>query len=327
MLHFRQPVACGRWIFRRRYQRAGGRVNKLPTGKPNHTNCGPGGKRSRPIDGVQRTQYARQTERCAYRQALSLCASALHYRRLTHPRARSVVDRERTAIAIRTGLARPLVDRAAAYVQRTNPPDVCGHRLRRVQRQRGRLSGAARRARPQTWDRDRTAVALLDAGMSVRKVAARLRTPVSNVTSARVRLARTLGDWDRTVRTQQRDRRAAWRAAWRRFHRQQWKRGDRRTITPEGELIGKMRRSGRTRSGKSVDNDATTHTDDAAGREHPRRTAPGTAGYRMVRPERPTLRDAGTVRPERLAVRDAIGIAERHRAERRRLVTARTGRQ
>ena len=326
MLHFRQPGACGRWIFRRRYQRAGGRVNKLPTGKPNHTNCGPGGKRSRPIDGVQRTQYARQTERCAYRQALSLCASALHYRRLTHPRARSVVDRERTAIAIRTGLARPLVDRAAAYVQRANSPDVCGHRLRRVQRQRGRLSGAARRARPQTWDRDRKAVALLDAGMSVRKVAARLRTPVSNVTSARVRLARTQSDWDRKARTERRGRRGWWRDKWRRFHRQR-KRGDRGTITPSGKLIGKMHRSGRTSSGKSVDDDATTRTDDAAGREHTRRTAPGTAGYRMVRPERPTLRDAGTVRPERLAVRDATGIAERHRAERRRRATARTGRQ
>ena len=215
----------------------------MPTGD---TDCSRGGaahkRRARPVDTVQRTQYVRQTERNAYGLSLSLCASALHYRRLKHPRARSVVDRERTDIARRTGLPRPLVDKAAAYVQRKNPADACGHMLRRVQRMRGRLSGAVRRARPQTWDRDRQAVELLDAGASIRTVAARLHTAPANVQGARSRLARTMSAWDRKVRAQWRERQAEWRRRWRRFHRERERgRGCTTNYYPTGNQNGKGR--------------------------------------------------------------------------------------
>ena len=66
------------------------------------------------------------------------------------------------------------------------------------QRLAARLWGAVRRAR--TADRDRTAVGLLDAGMSVRTVAARLGTAPANVQRARERVARPVSAFDRAVR-------------------------------------------------------------------------------------------------------------------------------
>ena len=293
----------------------------MPTGD---TDCSRGGavhkRRARPVDTVQRTQYVRQTERNAYGLSLSLCASALHYRRLKYPRARSVVDRERTDIARRTGLPRPLVDKAAAYVQRKNPADACGHMLRRVQRMRGRLSGAVRRARPQTWDRDRQAVELLDAGASIRTVAARLHTAPANVQGARSRLARTMSAWDRKVRAQWRERQAEWRRRWRRFHRERERgRGCTTNYYPYGGSERKRPRSGQTRSAWSVYRrpvpdprghnriaKTETRTDDEAGWKYPRQPAPGKAGY------------GGRARATRSALPDCTGIAARHRQERER---------
>ena len=131
-------------------------------------------------------------------------------------------------LARRHGLALADARRVARAIGRAYPPADTRAGFRAIQRERGQMSGRARRGRPATWKRAARCAALLDAsaaararglpGMTVREIAAEVGCSASTVVAA-PELARRCGELtDREWREARKVRREAARAFWRRHN-------------------------------------------------------------------------------------------------------------